>query len=177
VIAGHRGVEATVVVRTAYSVVDAAKLDTVNAAGDAVLLTSVDAASAITLILNLFEACESDAWLPDLRIGRGRSRCRARGGRRSIQWIVPQVPPAGGSPSPATTRGAITLAHLLRKSGLAAYCLPDPSVRPPVQMNNRISGPTISANGRSNSSANPWVTNTMGARSTPKAIRTYADMW
>ncbi len=37
--------------------------------GDAVLLSSVDAASAITLTFKLFDACETDARFPDLRAG------------------------------------------------------------------------------------------------------------
>lgn len=41
----------------------------VKSIGDAVMLASVDAASAITLIFRLFDACERDARFPDLRAG------------------------------------------------------------------------------------------------------------
>ena len=41
----------------------------VKAIGDAVLLTFPGAASAITLTLRLFDACERDARFPDLRAG------------------------------------------------------------------------------------------------------------
>jgi adenylate cyclase len=37
--------------------------------GDAVLLTSTDAASGISLVLRLFDACEADPEFPDLRAG------------------------------------------------------------------------------------------------------------
>ena len=41
----------------------------VKAIGDAVLLTSVDAAAGIGLVLRLFDACEADVRFPDLRAG------------------------------------------------------------------------------------------------------------
>lgn len=37
--------------------------------GDAVLLTSTDAASGLSLVLRLFDACEADPQFPDLRAG------------------------------------------------------------------------------------------------------------
>jgi class 3 adenylate cyclase len=37
--------------------------------GDAVLLTSTDAASGISLVLRLFDACDADPQFPDLRAG------------------------------------------------------------------------------------------------------------
>ena len=52
----------------------------VKAIGDAVLLTSVDAASAITLIFRLFDACERDARFPDLRAGLHFGSVVERGG-------------------------------------------------------------------------------------------------
>lgn len=52
----------------------------VKAIGDAVLLTSVDAASAITLIFRLFDACERDARFPDLRAGLHYGPVVERGG-------------------------------------------------------------------------------------------------
>ncbi len=41
----------------------------VNTLGDAVLLTSADALSGITLVQRLFDACEADARFPDVRVG------------------------------------------------------------------------------------------------------------
>jgi len=41
----------------------------VKAIGDAVLLTSPDAASGISLVVRLFDACEADPEFPDLRAG------------------------------------------------------------------------------------------------------------
>jgi adenylate cyclase len=52
----------------------------VKALGDAVLITSTGALSAITLVQNLFEACETDARFPDLRAGLHYGPVVERGG-------------------------------------------------------------------------------------------------
>ncbi len=52
----------------------------VKAIGDAVLFTSVDAASAITLIFRLFDVCERDQHFPDLRAGLHYGPVVERGG-------------------------------------------------------------------------------------------------
>jgi class 3 adenylate cyclase len=41
----------------------------VKAIGDAVLLTSTEVTAAMTLVQTIFQACEADAWFPDLRAG------------------------------------------------------------------------------------------------------------
>jgi adenylate cyclase len=52
----------------------------VKTLGDAVLLTSLDALSGITLVQRLFEACEADARFPDVRAGLHYGPVIHRGG-------------------------------------------------------------------------------------------------
>ena len=88
----------------------------VKAIGDAVLITSDDAASGLSLILRLFDACEADAGFPDLRAGihygpvveragdifgatvniAARIAARAAGGQILVTEPVAEAATAGG---------------------------------------------------------------------------------
>jgi class 3 adenylate cyclase len=127
----------------------------VKTLGDAVLLTSVDALSGITLVQRLFQACEADARFPDVRAGlhygsvirRGddvfgatvniAARIAARAGGGEILFTRPVADAAAAAEIRTRRLGLIPLRNLtepVELFELVRSAAPDRSVDPVCRM-------------------------------------------